>query len=243
MDVCQKTGLKNWADCPGADRCRAVDSWHREKCPVFERAEKLRRIAERWPIPPRFRGATLDQVERETPALALGLRNFLGEIGEDLGGVHGSVVLTGGYGVGKTWAAAAAVSRAMELGIPAAFVPGSALLDRLKASFNGGGENESAIIAELQGVELLMLDDLGKGKLSDYAIDVLWRVLSVRHDHGRGSIVTTNLSAKELAVTDGLTAIVERLTEGGLIFKMAGETRRSASGIVEVKGGSNAQDE
>ncbi len=58
---------------------------------------------------------------------------------------------------------------------------------------NDDGHNRT--LADMQAVDLLVFDDLGVGKLTDWGDDTLFRLIDTRWSHHRPTIVTTNLSA------------------------------------------------
>ncbi|HLA65204.1 MAG TPA: hypothetical protein VK600_01330 [Candidatus Saccharimonadales bacterium] len=77
--------------------------------------------------------------------------------------------------------------------------------------------------------DLLVLDDLGREKQTDWALERLYVLVNERYEGLRPTIVTSNLSPDELSAA-GHDAIISRLTEGGkLVLLSADDHRRSES--------------
>jgi DNA replication protein DnaC len=64
---------------------------------------------------------------------------------------------------------------------------------------HGAQQRDSDIMAELVGVALLVLDDLGAERNTDWATERLFALLNERHDYRRRTIVTSNPPPSELA--------------------------------------------
>lgn len=119
--------------------------------------------------------------------------------------------LYGRPGRGKTYAAACAVRLAMERGgygmrpttdgirerVPIARIVSTAeLLAREREGYDGG---QRGAIDRAASVGLLVLDDLGAEKATDWAVEQLTRLVDKRVSAGRPLIVTSNLSLGELS--------------------------------------------
>lgn len=113
------------------------------------------------------------------------------------------VLLTGTCGVGKTHLATAALKAAMTAyGVPGKFWDMSNLLTQVKRTFQRSGEDaapetESALVREFADVDVLVVDELGGERLSEWAWSELNLLLNARYN-GLGNkpkitIITTNL--------------------------------------------------
>jgi len=102
------------------------------------------------------------------------------------------LVFSGPVGIGKTHLAAGIVRElTLEKGIPCAFVDFLQLLRDLKATFERRA-GTAALLESLAGVEVLVIDDLGKGHGSDWEIEVLDELVGYRYNAGSTLIATTN---------------------------------------------------
>lgn len=99
------------------------------------------------------------------------------------------IFLTGNPGTGKTHLAAAAANYIITtFGIPVKFGSFAELLEGIKNSF-GGNED---VGRELIDVPLLVIDDLGKERQSEWSRSVLYRVINGRYENYSPVIITTN---------------------------------------------------
>jgi len=130
----------------------------------------------------------------------------------DLIAIAGSddhVVIRGNTGCGKTHLAVAMIQG--QNTFKARFITVPDLLLKIRSSFNGGSESEDEIISRYSEIPVLVLDDLGAEKVSEFAITTLYIILDRRIRECRKTIITTNLSKEEIEATFG-ARIASRLT-------------------------------
>lgn len=72
------------------------------------------------------------------------------------------------------------------------------LLDECKATFGDRARTERSVMLRLYGVDVLMVDDLGSERLTEWSLPVLFDVIDSRWANERPTIVTTNLTTSEL---------------------------------------------
>lgn len=142
-------------------------------------------FALRLQIPIRHRFADLDKVDGKVDLERI---------------VMGGLLILGAPGRGKTYAASAVAQELVgSRGYAAVWLDVCLLLMRLRASFKDGSkEKEPEIVEALIEAPLLILDDLGAEKASDYSMQSLYAILSQREAWFRPTIVTTNLSSEEI---------------------------------------------
>jgi len=63
------------------------------------------------------------------------------------------------------------------------------------------------IVDRMMSVDLLALDDIGMGYMSDWCKSVFEEIVRGRYERKKSMIVTTNMSIRELAKTFGESAI------------------------------------
>ena len=103
------------------------------------------------------------------------------------------VLLMGPSGVGKTHLAVAALKELIRRGHGGLFCDYRELLKEIQASYNPSSEStEMRILEPIRTVEILVLDDLGATKPSDWVRDIVGIVLNSRYNENRTTIVTTN---------------------------------------------------
>lgn len=143
-------------------------------------------------LPPKFRQADCDH-----PEVAAWVDGFLA----DRAGAP-NLLLRGPVGSGKTHQALGALRRiAMESAQRCQRITYRAITHpefnaAMRPQADGSHHTE---LADLQAVDLLVLDDLGAGKASEWTDDTLHRLIDVRWSHERPTIATTNLTAALLA--------------------------------------------
>jgi DNA replication protein DnaC len=74
---------------------------------------------------------------------------------------------------------------------------------------------------------LVVLDDLGREKTSDWTAEVIYTIVNARYERMLPTLVTTNLTGSELATSPYWPAI-SRLAEDGALVKLDGPDRRLA---------------
>jgi DNA replication protein DnaC len=123
-----------------------------------------------------------------------------------------SVVLSGKTGCGKTHIA---VSMLRESGLKwtGYFITIPELLLKIRGAFNSqSSETEEEIIKKFSDYDLLVLDDLGAEKTTEYSITTLYLILDRRNRENKRTIVTTNLSLQDIEETLG-ARIASRLSD------------------------------
>ena len=107
--------------------------------------------------------------------------------------------LHGNFGCGKTYLIAALFNELAKKGVHSTIVYFPEFLRSLKASFNVEGDEYNQRFDSVKESPLLLLDDIGAEKLSDWARDeVLGVILQYRMEEHLPTFFTSNLSLKEL---------------------------------------------
>lgn len=133
-----------------------------------------------------------------------------------------SLLLMGNPGTGKTHLAAAATNYIVqEHGVPVRFGSFLELLECMKKSFGSADD----LGKELIEVPLLVIDDLGKERQSEWSGSVLYRVINGRYERYAPVIITTNESLDTLRDNIG-EATFSRLIEMCDGISMNGEDYR-----------------
>ena len=106
-------------------------------------------------------------------------------------------LLMGPSGVGKTHLAIGAVSElTLERGISCIFKDFFLLLSELRQAYSEGvAENE--VLMPLIEAEVLVIDELGKGKSNEWELNILDQLISKRYNASKKTLVTTNFVTKE----------------------------------------------
>ena len=103
-------------------------------------------------------------------------------------------LLWGNVGTGKTYLAGCIANALMEREIPVRMTNFAAILNDLTGTLNG----RNAYIERLCSFPLLILDDFGMERGTEYGLEQVYNVIDSRYRSCRPLIVTTNLTLSEL---------------------------------------------
>ena len=135
------------------------------------------------------------------------------------------LLLIGPCGVGKTHLAASALNVLMrEKGVRGLFCDFRDLLKEIQASYNPiSGTTELGVLQPVFSAEVLVLDDLGATKMTDWVRDTLSHIINNRYNERRVTLFTTNLEDEAVSArqTD------ERTRERPMLRDQIGEALRS----------------
>ena len=189
----------------------------------FQRVRAVRRHETR--VDPQFTAARLDPADRAPAARAVAEWTRRYQAGT-LGPRH-SLLLLGTVGTGKTWLAYAALRTLAESGHPRVDWAGGTVAETYARLRPSSGENPAAVFDELATASILLLDDLGATKHSDWTEETTLTLLDARY-RTRGPVIATgNATPKELAVAIGDRAL-SRLVGMSVLVEVKGPDRRLA---------------
>jgi len=177
----------------------------------------------------RFRSAALGDLDWEAiqpPRARSTVQRYAERLDEML--IQGlGLTLTGAVGTGKTHVAVGLIRLACGLGVEARFYGTPELLTRIKATYNHtAGETEDDVLRELAEVPLLVLDDLGVERPSDWVRDRLYQIVNARYVAQRPIVVTANEDLSDLAPRLG-RRIVSRLSGASIELTFEGQDYRA----------------
>jgi len=184
-----------------------------------QQAAERRRIAQdalnaayRAKVPVLYRDATLADLDAD---LAASVADWLERKGTTL-------MLAGPVGTGKTHAAYAVLAHLMAHGVTVQATTVSDLLAALRPE----GDHRQAALART--AQVLLLDDMGATKASEWAQEQMIALLDQRLREGKRQIVTTNATYEQMAeVWDDRT--MDRLRYRWAVVQVTGESRRKAA--------------
>jgi DNA replication protein DnaC len=140
--------------------------------------------------------------------------------GKPLPGRNGFFI-HGPKGTGKTHIVAAIANSILNAGTAAVCMTERELLGRIRRTYSHGNGDESDVLEVYKRVPLLIIDDLGKEKPSEWTLATLYAIIDGRYERAMPTIVTTNydpVSLLERMTPKGgdittADAIVDRLNE------------------------------
>ena len=176
-----------------ADRCA---------CFAESQAEELTRNSQ---IPENFRNASFDSfhLPQDNPTAMRGLSDVMLAVmsyqrkypdNEKPG-----LLLAGPPGTGKTHLAVAALRLLLARGYEGIFCDYQNLLERIRAGYSEalGTSSREAYRVALE-TEILLLDDLGAHRVTDWVEDTVTAIVTYRYNHRKPLIATTNLADPDM---------------------------------------------
>jgi DNA replication protein DnaC len=229
--ICEDSGLRLIVQPDGERYAQPCE------CRLQVRASRL---LKRAAIPRRYEHCTLDtfepgygQADQSLAAAYLMARQFVS--GYPVTTEGRGLLLTGSVGVGKTHLAVGIVQALItEKGVQALFCDYRELLKRIQESYNPQvASTELQILTPIFEAEVLILDELGAQKPTDWVWDTVALILNTRYNDKRTTLITTNYPNAPAALARSADKVIREETLGDRI----GERMRSrlAEMCVEVE--------
>ncbi|MCB9764811.1 MAG: ATP-binding protein [Alphaproteobacteria bacterium] len=181
--LCHGTGLRvvvvDGVERAGRCRCQMLP----DRVELFNRAG----------LPARHAGSSFTTFQRRLAGVMPGFQGAYAWVdGYTRGQLNKGLVLYGEVGRGKTHLLVSVVRELIfRHGVPTRFVEFTHLLSDLKEGYERG-RSESALLSPLVQVEVLAIDELGKGRNTDWELAVLDELISRRYNAMRTTLATTN---------------------------------------------------
>lgn len=134
------------------------------------------------------------------------------------------LLLWGNVGTGKTYFAACIANYLISLGVPVLMTS----FIKLTNALTGFDEDKNAYIKSLNNYKLLIIDDLGAERQSDYMLEQVYNIVDSRYKNQQPLIITTNLSLSEIKEPKDIkySRIYSRIIEMCVPIRFDGVDRR-----------------
>jgi DNA replication protein DnaC len=185
--ISEKDGISS------ADRCT---------CVAESRAEELEVRAQ---IPRNYRDASFENflLPQDNPIARKSLSDVMLAVKSFIRGYPTNpkpgLLLVGASGTGKTHLAVAVLRELLTRGHEGIFFDYQNLLERIRSGYNEalGTSNREAYRVALE-TEILLLDDLGAHRATNWVEDTVTAIVTYRYNHRKPLIATTNLADPDI---------------------------------------------
>ena len=162
------------------------------------------------------------------------VRNY-SKMRQDIQNTKGLYIYSSKRGSGKTRLAASIANNLMKReNLNVVFITSIDLLSSIKKCYSRESEeNENDVVNKYCTVNVLVIDDIGAEKSSQFVNEMFFRILDTRMKNFRTTIFTSNLSRDDEKYEDRISDRLRRMT---VEIKMPEESVRSRLGKEEEKG-------
>jgi DNA replication protein DnaC len=224
--LCPRCAGSGWIPLPG-------EGLRVEACGCQGDLRKQQRFASAS-IPKRYEHCTLETFREKSTVLRVAKKRVQEFVDLWPNTPEGKgLLLMGGCGVGKTHLAVAALVEIINSGKPGRLVFSNFqdLIQEIQASFDADTATTKAeIMRPILEADLLVLDELGSQKPTQFVQDILYYVINTRYNEERATIFTTNYydrsaDAKEETLEQRIgTRLRSRLAEMAERLEFTGAT-------------------
>ena len=146
-----------------------------------------------------------------------------------------SLYIAGDIGTGKTYLTSCLAADLIRRKVQVRWCNVGDVLRTIRSSFGRKDVTEEDTIRQFFDPRVLVMDDLGKERPTEWALEQLFSIINMRYDAAKPIIVTTNYGGNDLVKrltpkgeTDDTTAraIVDRLREMCVVIKLEGDSCR-----------------
>lgn len=173
-----------------------------------------------------MRYCTFDRDDgKGNPQLVQAAKKYADDFPQNLKNGAG-LLFYGPVGTGKTFLAGCIANAVLAQGYRVRMTNFATIADELWSI-----EDKAAYIDDLCKYSLLILDDLGVERKTEYMQEMVYKIVNARYIAGTPVIVTTNLTPNELTQTAdmGYARTYDRLLEKCLPIQVSGKSRRRAA--------------
>lgn len=153
-----------------------------------------------------------------------------------------SLFIAGDIGTGKTFLSSCLCADLLRKGQRLLWRNVSDVLREIRASYDSRKISEEEVLNHFISPPLLVLDDLGKERPTEWAMEQLFSIINARYDRNKPMVITTNYGGADLVkrlsprpdssgYADDTTAraIVDRLRGCSKLVRLEGQSRRTAN--------------
>jgi DNA replication protein DnaC len=217
---CQGTGWEHMEGSNLVRRCHCVQE------------ERISSLHEKSRIPARYAGCTLESYDGLDPSQKRA-KAIIAQYAEQFPLIDEGLLFLGPCGVGKTHLAVALIRELTMKGIACLFYDFRDLLREIQNTYNSISKtSELEVLEPILHSEVLVLDELGANKPTDWVRDTVTHIINTRYNEKRTTIFTSNFldtpqRQGEESLTDRIGArLRSRLYEMSRVVEISGKDYR-----------------
>ena len=143
-------------------------------------------------LPRRYAGCHFNSYSPSDPSQVKALR-LATQFTMEYPAVERGLIFTGPVGVGKTHLAVSILKGLTERGFRSLFYEFGSLLKEIQDSYNPNTKaSELGVLAPVFNADVLVLDELGASKPTDWVRDTMAQIINTRYNDQKATIFTTN---------------------------------------------------
>ena len=175
---------------------------------------------------------TFERDDQSDPRTSTVMHHYVDSFGDMLKNGKG-LVLYGKCGSGKTFAAACVVNALIDKGYPCLMTNFSRIANTLSGMFE-----KQAYLDSLNAYALIVLDDLGAERSTEYMNEIVYNIIDARYRANLPMIITSNLSGEDLKHPKDIAEqrVFNRVLERCFPLEVNGPDRRRKTIIREYDG-------
>ena len=184
------------------------------------KAEKLREGC--FPNSGFYRSFTFDADDRRNPVASKACERYAATF--DRNDPYG-LLLWGDVGTGKSFLSSCIANRVIDLGFSALQTDIGYIVNTMEASF----ENRRRNLDRILGYDLLLIEDLGAQRATEYMMEHVYAVIDGRYKNGKPMVITTNFTDREISQPSPGSPwfrIFDRISERCFPLEIDGGSRR-----------------
>lgn len=206
--------------------CKCREAEHKEEEEKRKERDLKRKIARmRHDCFPskKFENYTFEVDDKNNEAVSNAMRSYVDKW-EEMKADNVGLLLYGDVGTGKSFYAACIANALIDKETPALMTSFSRIVNEMQGMFDG----RQIYLDKIANYPLLILDDLGAERGSDYMLEQVYAIVDARYQAGKPLIVTTNIPIDEIKEPSDLKykRIYDRVLELCFPVKLDGASRR-----------------
>lgn len=143
-------------------------------------------------LPKRYDGFHFGNYKPQNESQTIALKSAMA-FAMEYPAVNRGLLLMGNVGVGKTHLAVSILKGLTERGFSCLFYEFGSLLKEIQDSYNANTQSsELSVLAPVLNADILVLDELGASKPTDWVRDTMAHVINTRYNEKKFTVFTTN---------------------------------------------------